>query len=313
MSDAEDSIKVLFLGLDNAGKSSIIVSLRREFSRLADLKPTRGVQIRTFKFLGMKIAEWDLGGQRLYRKVYMKTRHERTFGGTEIAIYIIDAQDKSRMEENLEYLQGIVNQFRLLEIAPPIYIFFHKYDPVDIIGSQVEVNNYSLELRNKIKETIHYPNMNFYRTSIYDLKTIIIAMSKILLSRNPKAIVLEEVIKEFAYKLESEGLEIIDDNSLIIGSYYKNEQTKNLMNSVTPLFLEVNDILERAEVKVPYSEEIEEHNDEMLIRRFQRFFLFKKFRIGAEGTYFYFLGCKKDAAFHREDLDTFIQLIKESI
>ncbi|MGQ4874124.1 MAG: ADP-ribosylation factor-like protein [Promethearchaeota archaeon] len=55
--------KILFTGLDNAGKTSIILALQREFSKIAILSPTRGAQRRIFQFLGRDIAEWDLGGQ----------------------------------------------------------------------------------------------------------------------------------------------------------------------------------------------------------------------------------------------------------
>ncbi len=58
-----DAQKILFTGLDMAGKTSIILALQREFSKIAILKPTRGAQRRIFEFLGREISEWDLGGQ----------------------------------------------------------------------------------------------------------------------------------------------------------------------------------------------------------------------------------------------------------
>ena len=42
--------KLLFTGLDDAGKTSIILSLQREFSKIAILSPTRGAQRRMFEF-----------------------------------------------------------------------------------------------------------------------------------------------------------------------------------------------------------------------------------------------------------------------
>ena len=60
--DDTDVRKVIFVGLDNAGKTSIILSLLREISKFAIIKPTRNAERRTFEFLGMNISEWDLGG-----------------------------------------------------------------------------------------------------------------------------------------------------------------------------------------------------------------------------------------------------------
>ena len=47
-----ESAKILFTGLDDAGKTSIILALQREFSKIAVLSPTRGAQRRIFDFLG---------------------------------------------------------------------------------------------------------------------------------------------------------------------------------------------------------------------------------------------------------------------
>ena len=64
--------KILFTGLDNSGKTSIILSLQRELSQISMLKPTKSAQRRIFEFLGKSIAEWDLGGQKRYRIAYLK-------------------------------------------------------------------------------------------------------------------------------------------------------------------------------------------------------------------------------------------------
>ncbi len=309
-SNTNRGLKILFLGLDNAGKTSILLTLKRQFSRIQDLTPTKGIDTRMFEFMGMQVGEWDLGGQRVYRKQYMHQRQERIFGGAGVIIFVIDIQDKKRLVEGLEYLQELFYQVNLLGTKPMIYIFFHKYDPVSIVGANSELNNYSLDLRNKIKETFNYDKIDFFKTSIYDLQTIIIAMSKILLSNHPQAEAIETTIQEFAKKVDAEGMELIDDNSLVVGSYYANSNVEELMNSLTPLFLEVNEIFERAEVRQFYTDEPE---DEMVIRRFARFFIFKKFKLERENTYFYILGCKKDSKFNKEDIATFTNLIKQII
>ena len=60
--EASKPIKVILTGLDNAGKTSIIQSLLRNKEELINPKPTRGAKVRDYQFLGMNIAEWDLGG-----------------------------------------------------------------------------------------------------------------------------------------------------------------------------------------------------------------------------------------------------------
>ena len=158
--------KILFTGLDDAGKTSIILSLQREFSKIAILSPTRGAQKRIFDFLGKEISEWDLGGQLSYRIAYLKNPG-KYFDDTEIVVYVIDVQNRVRIPEAISYLKDVVEQFRKLEIAPPIYIFLHKYDP-DLEFNQ-ELNEIIIDgLIEKIKGVIP-PNFTYslHKTSIY--------------------------------------------------------------------------------------------------------------------------------------------------
>ena len=310
MSQSEEpkAIKVIFTGLDNAGKSSIIATLMREAESIPKLKPTRGVKYRDFEFLGMQIAEWDLGGQKVYRRAYLNKEPERIFGKTEILISVIDVQDEERIPEALDYLKDVFELMVSLHITPSIYIFFHKYDPVSFIGSQAEINNFSLKLRDQIKAMLNYPQLNFYRTSIYDIQTIIIAVSRILLQKNPKSKVIEKAIKDFADRLDIEALELIDDNSLILGSFYRNKHVKVLMNAITPFFLEVSEIFDKVSFSTPHKETPE---DQMMIQKFGKFFLFKKFFIKDIESKFYFLNCKNDSNFNKEELQIFVNLVKE--
>ena len=153
--EKEALTKILFTGLDDAGKTSIILSLQREFSKIAVLSPTRGAQRRVFSFLGKDIAEWDLGGQVSYRISYLKNPG-KFFDGTEIAIYVIDIQNKPRIPEAISYYKDVIDQFRELEIEPPIYIFLHKYDPALRRGALNEMENLIIDLKEQVKGATDY-------------------------------------------------------------------------------------------------------------------------------------------------------------
>ena len=220
-----EASKILFTGLDEAGKTSIILSLQREFSKIAVLSPTRGAQRRVFDFLGKEISEWDLGGQISYRISYLKNPG-KFFDGTEIAIYVIDIQNKPRIPEAISYFKDVIDQFIELEIEPPIYVFLHKYDPALRRGALNEMENLIIDLKEQVKGATDYKEIYFYETSIYDFSSIISAMSEILLNLYPKSELIEKTIIEFAKKIDSAGVVVIDDNSLIIGAYYKDDETK---------------------------------------------------------------------------------------
>ncbi|GAJ18988.1 unnamed protein product, partial [marine sediment metagenome] len=81
------------------------------------------------------------------------------------------------------------------------------------------------DLKEEVKGATDYKEVYFYETSIYNLSSIISAMSEILLNLYPKSELIEKTIVEFAKKVNSSGVVVIDDNSLIVGSYYKDDET----------------------------------------------------------------------------------------
>lgn len=298
--------KLLFTGLDNAGKTTIIYGIQREFSKIAFLKPTRGAQRRIFEFMGREIAEWDLGGQISYRISYLKNPG-KYFDDTEIAVYVIDVQNRVRLPEAISYLKDVVEQFKKLEIAPPIYIFLHKYDPALRRNALNEMKNLEVEIKEKIKKSVEYKEIFYYNTSIYDLPSIIRAMSEILLSLYSKSELIEKTIIEFGKKTYSDGIVLLDDNSLIIGSYYKDEETKNLLSASTPYFLTLNDSFVFTEVQ-PSRKEEENH---MVVQRFGRNFLFKQLSLREGITPYYILMLKQDTHINKEDIECFSNLLTE--
>ncbi len=295
--------KIMFTGLDDAGKTSIILSLQREFSKIAILSPTRGAQRRMFDFLGKEIAEWDLGGQMSYRIAYLKNP-DKYFDGTEVAIYVIDVQNKPRIPEAISYFKDVLEQFKKLEIEPPIYVFLHKFDPALRRSAQNEMENLIIDLKDKLRET-KYKEIFYYETSIYDFGSIITAMSEILLSLYPKSELIEKTIIEFAKKVESEGVVVIDDNSLIIGSYYKDDETKHLLTASTPYFLTLHDSFQYTGVSEQRAE------SRMIVQRFGKNFIFKQIELKKDAAPYYLILLKEDPVFHKEDLESFANLLKE--
>ena len=301
---SETASKILFTGLDTAGKTSIILALQREFSKIAILSPTRGAQRRIFNFMGKEISEWDLGGQISYRISYLKNP-DKFFEGTEIAIYVIDIQNKPRIPESISYFKDVIEQFKNLEIAPPVYIFLHKYDPALRRGARNEMETVIIDIKEQLKKTTDYEEIYYYETSVYDFSSLIAAMSEILLNLYPKSELIEKTIVEFAKKVESEGVVIIDDNSLIIGSYYKDDETKHLLTASTPYFLTLNDSFQSTSVLENRFE------NRMIVQRFGKNFIFKQITLKKDSAPYYLLLLKEDPVFHKEDFESLSNLLRE--
>ncbi|MFX1236937.1 MAG: ADP-ribosylation factor-like protein [Promethearchaeota archaeon] len=306
LKEDSEAHKILFTGLDAAGKTSIILMLQRELSKFALLSPTRGAQRRIFSFLGKSISEWDLGGQENYRIAYLKNP-DKYFEGTEITIYVIDILNKDRQDEALSYLKDVIEQFKKLEIEPPIFVFFHKYDPAIVKTSKNELDNTSDSIMKKISKEIKYKKIHYYKTSIYDAPSIIKSMSEILLSLYSRAELLQKTVEEFAKKLKAKGAVIIDQNSLIVSTFFKDKDTENIIMATTPYFLALNDSFHKFSNK---SEE-EIATSHMVVQRFGEYFIFKEILIEDNSHEYYIILHKEDSEFNNEFFETFGNLIQE--
>ncbi|MFX1337837.1 MAG: ADP-ribosylation factor-like protein [Promethearchaeota archaeon] len=299
-----ETSKILFSGLDDAGKTSIILALQREFSKIANIEPTKGAQRRMFEFLGKNISEWDLGGQQTYRIAYLKNP-TKYFTETEVLIYVIDIRNKQRIQESLSYLKDVINEFRNLEIEPPIFIFFHKYDPALTRNSYEEIDKLILYLRDKILSIPNYKKFYFRNTTIYDLSTLISAMSEALLSIYPKTDLIQQTIYEFGIKSKADGIAVIDSNSLIIGWFYRYESMKDILLASTPYFLSLN-------TSFDFTEGMEDNDEnKMIIQRHGKYFLFRKFSLNEEVEPFYLLISKDDPEINKEGFNALINILTE--
>ena len=123
--------KIAFLGLDNAGKTSIITAITKRFGfeeSVSKLMPTRRIARDTFKFLGLEFSRLDFGGQRIYRDDYLK-HPEKFLNGIDLIYYVIDAQDFDRYIESIDYLEEVLLFFKECQEDVVVAILFHKFDP----------------------------------------------------------------------------------------------------------------------------------------------------------------------------------------
>src|SRR5271157_1842701 len=103
--------KILVLGLDNSGKTSIVLSLKGDNNLMSyySLRPTAGIEYNEIADPSAKYFVWDLGGQAKYRD-----RHLEKIGdylqGVSTVMYVIDVQDTERYGEVLQYLQEIADK-----------------------------------------------------------------------------------------------------------------------------------------------------------------------------------------------------------
>lgn len=117
---------IVLLGLDNAGKSSLIQRLSA--GRVSLLPPTQRPQEEQFTMEGIVFKAWDLGGHEAVRNLW----DEFTVGSSAV-IFVIDAADEDRLEEAKVELEELLGQTSTEGV--PVAICYNKCDRHDALAS----------------------------------------------------------------------------------------------------------------------------------------------------------------------------------
>jgi len=161
--------KILIMGLDNSGKTSILISLSKDSNLLSycSLKPTKGVKIQKYETQEELLSVWDFGGQEQYREEYL-TNFKKYIDKVEKIIFVIDVQDVKRYEDSLNYLEDIINLLKHEDKMVELSIFLHKYDPnISEMIEKIE-ELIKTDLLDKVKSLIPKDfKYEIYRTTIY--------------------------------------------------------------------------------------------------------------------------------------------------
>ncbi|KJE88790.1 ADP-ribosylation factor [Capsaspora owczarzaki ATCC 30864] len=112
-------MRILMLGLDAAGKTTILYKLK--LGQSVTTIPTVGFNVETVQYKNVKFNVWDVGGQDKIRPLW---RHYYT--GTQGLIFVVDSADRDRIDEARQELHRIVNDREMRDAI--ILIFANKQD-----------------------------------------------------------------------------------------------------------------------------------------------------------------------------------------
>ena len=231
--------KIAFLGLDNAGKTSIITVITKRFGfeeEISKLTPTRKISRETFKFLGVEFTRMDFGGQEKYRKNYLKTPG-KFLGGTDLIFYVIDAQDYNRYIESIDYLEEILIYFKEEQINPPIAVLFHKFDP--ILVKEKVLNQKVLLLKQALTKYSHAFDIFFFETSIYDIKSVMDCFSSGLSLLFDRMEMVSNLFAEISKNYNTILITLFDSRGITIGEYYRPHLQLNEKMKIYDIYLEI--------------------------------------------------------------------------
>ncbi|EFW20824.1 hypothetical protein D8B26_002865 [Coccidioides posadasii str. Silveira] len=115
----DKEMRILMLGLDNAGKTTIVKRIMNE--DVTTVSPTLGFIIKTIDFGGYKLNIWDVGGQKTLRS-YWRNYFEKT----DALIWVVDATDRLRVDDCRQELAGLLLEERLMGAS--LLVFLNKTD-----------------------------------------------------------------------------------------------------------------------------------------------------------------------------------------
>jgi small GTP-binding protein len=102
-SRSRSNFKIIILGIQNAGKTTILYRL--SLGQLVQTTPTIGSNVEEISYNNVKLQAWDLGGQESTRSVW-----DVYFANTDAIIYVIDTHDTNYEESKNQFYKLLENE-----------------------------------------------------------------------------------------------------------------------------------------------------------------------------------------------------------
>jgi GTP-binding protein SAR1 len=116
---ANTHARLVLLGLDNAGKTTLLDMLRN--NRLAQHMPTQKPSLEVLQMGNLTFSTYDLGGHAVARKLW----RDYTLDCQGI-VFLVDAADRARLPESAAELAGLLTHEEMWHI--PLVVLGNKID-----------------------------------------------------------------------------------------------------------------------------------------------------------------------------------------
>ena len=134
-SRSRSNFKIIILGIQNAGKTTIVYRL--SLGQLVQTTPTIGSNVEEISYNNVKLQAWDLGGQETTRSVW-----DVYFANTDAIIYVIDTHDSNYEESKNQFNKLLTNEALKNSV---ILIYANKQDLPGAKGVTEIIQIYELD------------------------------------------------------------------------------------------------------------------------------------------------------------------------
>ncbi|XP_077992920.1 uncharacterized protein LOC144446948 [Glandiceps talaboti] len=112
--------RVLVVGLDGAGKTSILSCLANQENK-EETKPTEGFHVIVLQTQGVAVNVWEVGGKENVRSYW-----ENFTKDTEVLLYVVDSTDAERFPLARDELKRLLQDEKLIGV--PLVVVANKQD-----------------------------------------------------------------------------------------------------------------------------------------------------------------------------------------
>mmetsp|Transcript_86140 Transcript_86140/g.240898 ORF Transcript_86140/g.240898 Transcript_86140/m.240898 type:complete len:186 (+) Transcript_86140:97-654(+) len=126
MKEGDSEARILMLGLDNAGKTTILKTLSSE--DISTIMPTQGFNIKSLVHGSFKLNVWDIGGQQSIRPYW-----SNYFKASDALVYVVDSSDSRRFDESTKELKELLGDEKLQGV--PLLVFANKQDILQAVSA----------------------------------------------------------------------------------------------------------------------------------------------------------------------------------
>jgi Ras-related GTP-binding protein A/B len=157
--------KLLFLGLAQTGKSSIIqvVFENRDPETTSEIPATVGVRRRLLDFSGLSLNVYDVGGQITYLEEAFVDLRESIFSKIKSLYFVVDTSKYSDFEQAKMYFVRAVKNLRDYSPQGKMVVLAHKMDLVPL-----EEREKAVDFISEVFELEKYPEIKIHQTSIFE-------------------------------------------------------------------------------------------------------------------------------------------------
>ena len=129
-------VKILMVGLDAAGKTTILYQLRLGESVTAI--PTIGFNVETVTYKNVSFNIWDIGGQKKLRTLW-----NHYYDNNDAIVYVVDCSDTERIDnEAKEELHALLEAEQ--NAGVPLLVFANKQDMPGAISARELTDRFEL-------------------------------------------------------------------------------------------------------------------------------------------------------------------------